>query len=318
MKTLYIIGNGFDLHHDINSSYKNFYQWMQNKGQWDVISQLEDIYGGGQEWWNDLEHSLGEVDMGEYATNQANEHYPNFASDAFRDADWYEAEIAIEQDFREAISLFKSSFVEWVEDLNQPNVLKKIPLNKENAFFINFNYTRTLEETYCIPNSLVWHPHGYIGESNSEYILGHGKSYLNLKEELKKQIPQPPQGLSAEELHDFYAENSDYIIERAQEATLSAVAGLQKPVSEIIDTKQDLWKQLKHVRNIYILGFSFSDIDEPYLEIILNNSQKFLIHWTITIHKDVDLERVHKFIKKFHLCPRRVRICTLKEMQDEG
>lgn len=27
-KHLYIIGNGFDLHHGINSSYKNFQEWM--------------------------------------------------------------------------------------------------------------------------------------------------------------------------------------------------------------------------------------------------------------------------------------------------
>lgn len=28
VKHLYIIGNGFDLHHGINSSYKDFQEWM--------------------------------------------------------------------------------------------------------------------------------------------------------------------------------------------------------------------------------------------------------------------------------------------------
>lgn len=30
MKHLYIIGNGFDIHHKINSSYSNFRDWMEN------------------------------------------------------------------------------------------------------------------------------------------------------------------------------------------------------------------------------------------------------------------------------------------------
>lgn len=318
MKILYIIGNGFDLHHDIKSSYKNFYQWLQNKGQWDVISHVDDIYGGEQNWWSDLEHSLGEVDMNEYASNQANEHYPNFASDDFSDADWSEAEIAVEQDFGESISLFKNSFTEWVESLDRPNEHKKIPLKKSDAFFINFNYTRTLEDAYCIPYHMVWHPHGFVGEANTEYILGHGKSYEHLKQELESQEPQPPNGLSEEELHEFYASNSDYTLERARETTLSAVAKLQKPVNEIIDSKQDLWKQLKNVREIYILGYSFSDIDEPYLATIMKNICKYLVRWTITIYNGTDSEGVHKFMKKYHLCPLMVRICTLNEMQEEG
>ena len=28
-KKLYIIGNGFDLHHKINSRYSNFQEWLQ-------------------------------------------------------------------------------------------------------------------------------------------------------------------------------------------------------------------------------------------------------------------------------------------------
>lgn len=38
-KHLYIIGNGFDLHHKINSSYKNFQQWMYENNP-DIIEKL--------------------------------------------------------------------------------------------------------------------------------------------------------------------------------------------------------------------------------------------------------------------------------------
>lgn len=43
-KHLYIIGNGFDLHHGINSSYKNFQEWMHENNP-DVIEKVDEIYG---------------------------------------------------------------------------------------------------------------------------------------------------------------------------------------------------------------------------------------------------------------------------------
>lgn len=317
MKFLYIIGNGFDLHHDIKSSYKNFYQWLQNKGQWDVISHVNDIYGGGQKWWSDLEHSLGEVNMNEYASNQANEHYPNFAGDDFSDADWSEAEIAVEQDFGESISLFKKSFTEWVESLDRPNEHKKILLKKRNAFFINFNYTRTLEDTYRIPYYMVWHPHGAVGDVNTEYVLGHGKSRQQLEQELEQQEPQPPVELDDDELQEFYASNSDLVIDRAKDATLSAVASLRKPVAKIIEQNKELWSRLMDVREIYILGFSFAEVDEPYLAKIVENIHKDSVRWIISQFSKTDIERIHKFIEKYNINPDKVRICTLSELQNE-
>lgn len=38
VKHLYIIGNGFDLHHGINSSYKDFQEWMYENNP-DVIEK---------------------------------------------------------------------------------------------------------------------------------------------------------------------------------------------------------------------------------------------------------------------------------------
>lgn len=43
-KHLYIIGNGFDLHHEINSSYKDFQEWMYENNP-DVIEKADEIYG---------------------------------------------------------------------------------------------------------------------------------------------------------------------------------------------------------------------------------------------------------------------------------
>ena len=53
-KHLYIIGNGFDLHHGINSSYKNFQEWMYENHP-DVIEKVDEIYGiCNEEWWSEF------------------------------------------------------------------------------------------------------------------------------------------------------------------------------------------------------------------------------------------------------------------------
>lgn len=71
LKYLYIIGNGFDLHHEINSSYGNFYEWM-NENNPDVIEKTDEIYGiCDEEWWSDFENQLASLDTIRYSSEIA-------------------------------------------------------------------------------------------------------------------------------------------------------------------------------------------------------------------------------------------------------
>ena len=62
--TLYIIGNGFDLHHGLKTSYSNFRDDHAKKGS--LWNDLLDIYGDSQlndeYWWRDFENMLGRID----------------------------------------------------------------------------------------------------------------------------------------------------------------------------------------------------------------------------------------------------------------
>ena len=70
-KHLYIIGNGFDLHHGINSSYKNFQEWMYENHP-DVIEKVDEIYGiVNEEWWSDFENQLASLDAIRYSSEIA-------------------------------------------------------------------------------------------------------------------------------------------------------------------------------------------------------------------------------------------------------
>lgn len=102
-KHLYIIGNGFDIHHSINSSYSNYRNWLE-ENEPDIYSQLCDLYGvstdedEAHEWWSDFENMLSEIDLYDYVENVVVENYPDFSSDDFRDRDYHAAEFAAENE----------------------------------------------------------------------------------------------------------------------------------------------------------------------------------------------------------------------------
>ena len=57
---LYIIGNGFDLHHGVMSSYKSFAMWLQRKNR-ALYEKLNDVCRV-ESLWRDFEGSLPYVD----------------------------------------------------------------------------------------------------------------------------------------------------------------------------------------------------------------------------------------------------------------
>ena len=58
---LYLIGNGFDMHHCISSSYNNFKDWLEDKDAV-VFNRLFQVYEfDGGDLWSSLEENLGNI-----------------------------------------------------------------------------------------------------------------------------------------------------------------------------------------------------------------------------------------------------------------
>ncbi len=159
MDTLYIIGNGFDLHHGIASSYEDFrqYAWRHcgSDGYW--LGQLETCYptknkNGKLELWCDLEHALGNIDF-QNAFNESTEdveleedHEMRYQAQ-MEDAPKYHLEMMFEA--------FHRIFKDWVDqiDINVPSV--SLPHFDKKGMFLSFNYTETLERLYGIPQKQI-------------------------------------------------------------------------------------------------------------------------------------------------------------------
>lgn len=319
IKTLYIIGNGFDLHHNMPTSYRAFYQWLVDKSYYHVLSLIEKIYGySDAKWWNDFENSLGEMEMYDYAQNQASENYPNFSSDEFRDADWYDAEYSTENEFNEMLQSIKRHFAEWIDSLPPADEKMIVPIKKSGSFFITFNYTHTLEILYRIPSNKIWHIHGQVSSSD-EYILGHGKSRETLENEFMSQEPSPDPSSSLEEIEEFYRSNSDFIFDRVKDTVLQKVASIQKPVQDIISRDAAKFEAFKNVETIMIYGHSFSRIDLPYIEQIIKNLKNFeKVRWEIVYHNEEDKAKIIDFIRNNAIPSENVELKTWYELQNKG
>jgi len=73
-KDLYIVGNGFDQHHDIQCSFLNFMEWIK-KNDASLFFKLTQVYNNAWEhnWWRDFENSLAQLNISYYAKTQSYE-----------------------------------------------------------------------------------------------------------------------------------------------------------------------------------------------------------------------------------------------------
>lgn len=162
MTTLYILGNGFDLHHNIKSAYKNFKEYLENCN----ITLFNKI-----ESFNDK--NIFSKKLGENWSDIENALYLNLNKQSFLE------KINITNDI---ITAFQQYFNEWIKDLDakiKNGYFKKttnfLNINKKD-FFITFNYTNTLNYLYGIDDFnkkdlsiRIMHIHNKVNASTDIY-----------------------------------------------------------------------------------------------------------------------------------------------------
>lgn len=101
---LFVIGNGFDRGHNIPCLYSDFYNYL-NENRGDILDIMEKFYSveKNSDLWSDFEKSLEKDINYDSLSEIIGENTPNFASDDFRDGDWYDAQIYVEQECDELL-----------------------------------------------------------------------------------------------------------------------------------------------------------------------------------------------------------------------
>lgn len=172
MKTLYIIGNGFDIHHKLPTDFKYFHNYViDNK-----ISLKDDFeeyfsFNPNDNSWSNFEKDLGKFDC-KYFFDKINN--IDILHENFKLSSIYDLEDQLNQETDKLINQIRDAFESWIEEIDLDSADKKLSL-KKNALFLNFNYTLTLEKVYGISPDKIFHIHGDIKREKMELIFGHNK-----------------------------------------------------------------------------------------------------------------------------------------------
>lgn len=244
MKTLYVIGNGFDLYHGLKTSYKDFFGFLLKYSTIDcdtrckIICYLKDIYG--EELWSRFEEALGNPNKDAISTlSNINSKRYNGRRDKLID----------KQNTLDGIySDIRFCFTEWINYIKKTSEqpTKMLNLDNSDSIFLTFNYTDILESVYGINKNLICYIHD---EDNGAIDRTIGDIQDVRKFIFGCDIKQAEQYKDDEEIYSF-------------------VQGLSKNVNGCIKSKRwlNLISQLDGVERIYTLGHSVSEVDYPYFE----------------------------------------------------
>lgn len=269
---LYIIGNGFDLHHNLPTNYFDYSEWLESN-DYETLRAFENCeylsVDESDERWTSLEEclTLNYEDCMDYAVSN---YYPDVMAE--NNVDW--SGIGIEL---ELITKFVDKFLgvdlyTWLSEISLSDVTTCLPLLGSDKY-ITFNYTMVLEECYQIPNCNVLHIHGTVHDRNIQFGSTENDAE-RIGQELEKTYGED----------DFYGASIQYAVQEVEDYCRKAYKCLESNFDKI--TK---FTQHDDITEIVVIGHSFDGIDEPYYSEYLIPKYKSCV-WTFYCYKDSNRE----------------------------
>lgn len=298
-KTLYIIGNGFDLAHGIKSSYadyKSFYSTYEiNSGgssckirpkereyteNIEKGLDLELFFGNLSGDWSNIEEAIGKYDaeyIKEYIEPEDDK------EEDFRKQDELKSS-RLQSFFNNTINALRELFKEWVDkiDIRVNAKHEQYKFNKDDLF-LSFNYTEVLETLYGIPINNICYIHGRRGV-DKEYIFGHNNELPAIT------IPE-------EQNYIGYVDIKKEVIDKMNDFV--------KPYDECLETLNHYIQKAK-IEKVIVHGHSLGSVDMVYLEKIVETIGPH-IPWQIDYYYEDEIDKIYKIKKELALTNVQVR-----------
>lgn len=267
MDTIVIIGNGFDRWQGLDTSYSSFQNYYY-KHRDEILERLhlkkhkciysedgteyteeycdvELIYGDPFEpgdldydFWNSFEESIGIID-----TERLNMFFGKGKS-GLRE---------MNRCVRNAKKILTEAFCCWISEIeiDQKNTDYQFG---DNCYFINFNYTDTLEKRFGIDPTKIFHIHGEAKDKKS-IVFGHNSHPQQPISSLNK-LGGRFRGL-------YYADRLLYETDKqCQENILALIMALSLKGIDYND-----------IKNIYVLGHSMGKVDMEYFDFLVRSTK---------------------------------------------
>ncbi len=245
MPTLYILGNGFDLHYGLHTSYNDMANILATEDDYNEIGNAKDFFESLNVInWSNFEEELANFDIEEFFGD--NVQYPDYLSDHeyVRDGVIWNM-----QDKAESLNrALEDSLKEMVDRANADNdtIEHKLPFEvySEDAV-LSFNYTSTFERLCDNHDIPVLHIHGFA-ENGDSLIYGYLNPIMNKIENTEQ----------------------DYYIEQQEDAVNNLYSGWKKPLQmDKLDSFFQSWfENGDRPYEIKVYGHSMGSVDMPYMD----------------------------------------------------
>jgi len=275
---LYIIGNGFDLFHNMKTKFEDFRDFLSNKDLpffeefenlfWITNSKIDFERFNSNHFsneiqikeWKNLEEILGNWEIEDIEYSIATE---------IQDIE------ELDGGFCEGIKLptsgkyyndffdtFHNYFYQWINQNNNnfknydlcEKINNKFKFNIEKDLFFSFNYTKILENFYNIKQKNICHIHGICNDESS-IILGCHKN-----EHVKYNYEDDGNYLNRNQFLEKYKKKLTATINE----TISSK--VLKNYQQQLDENKDFFCKIKksHIKEIIVIGHSVNEIDLNY------------------------------------------------------
>jgi len=265
-QTLYVIGNGFDLHHHLPTQYKHFKDYLRTADP--EVYTWVDSYVPVEGDWSDLEAALAYLDT-DNIVSELEMFLASYSDENWSDSGHHDFQYEVDRVASGLSRTLQTRFGDWIRSIVIPdraNVRTLLPGLDRNAAFLTFNYTSTLTKLYDVPTDHILFIHGDGADEASELVLGHAweaGDRVSMQSKLD------------EEDHDHRVMEAFGTLDEYFEATF-------KPSGLIIQQNATFFESLGSIREVVVLGHSLSDVDRAYF-VALVEALTARPGWTVAV-----------------------------------
>lgn len=272
---LYIIGNGFDMAHELKTSFNDFKKYMQEESK-DSVDRWEKIINFNlNNDWSNLEESFEYVDY-DYLVELCSYYLRSYNDENWSDSFHHDYQYELNK-YLDLILQSDFYLREWLKNIKMPNN-KKYYLDKD-SIYLTFNYTNLLEKTYQISKKNICHIHGDLS-INKRLVLGHMNP--NIVDDIEKCFI-----------------DDDIRINEGKEIMNDSKNKSYKGSKTLISENSDFFLKCKNIKKIYIIGHSCDSIekvDNEYYSKISSLVDKENIIVNVVYYDEKDINKYNEIL----------------------
>lgn len=163
----------------------------------------------------------------------------------------------------------------------------------DNAIFINFNYTSTLQVVYGVEDKNVLHIHG-CAKKHHDLIFGHGENIMTAPE------------------IDENGDSNRTMFSDAESAAAYPLHAFKKPVDEILKERYKYFKNLIDITEIIVIGHSLNKVDLPYFRRIADSAKD--AQWKVSYYSNDEKENHIKALMSCGVSQEKIVLCSYEDL----